>query len=441
MIGLSWRELYSLDAAALLLFAVSYYRNCYRQGYGIDFWHGQLLLFCIGPYFLTLFFITNPLNAVIVGSDFTRVTSAVPQVFFIVIIGYAFVVIGGNLWSFGLGVGARKAAVRALDVVPRCSLMLMSSWDLLVLLAMVCLCLQGALLLLYFSHNGFGFDLRAYTFDHPGVRPLAQITALSSVIVASHCLARYADTRELSLLLCTMLLSFGLLFFGQRGNIFAIFMNIGLCYVLRLRKRVSLAKVFLGVSLLVVLVLYLGNAREGKYSLGEFLGSLFFLLLYGNTFTDLRDFSWVYSGWNHVLWLGRTYLAGLVTFLPRGASDFRATWSFGIATGWTVGLDTESHPGLKPGLFGEAYFNFGWVGVLALGLLYGAVLRRVDIDVKAAMRARRPMMVKAYSSTTLLIVVSCAVTSLTLPLLYALIGVYLFAWVYLRAKDLVVAHP
>jgi oligosaccharide repeat unit polymerase len=434
---MSWPQLYDVDAVMLSLFAFSYYRNCYRKGYRIDVWHAQLLFFCVFPYLVMLYFARSPLNAVIVGEDFNRIVAAVPHVFMIVLAGYLSVLVGGELWGIRLGAGIRKTAAEVLEIIPRNSAMLMSSQDLLVVLSLGCALLQSILLALYFSHNGFGFDLRAYTFANPGIRPFAQVTALSSVIVASHCFARYVDTRELSLLACALVLSFGLVFFGQRGNIFAIYMYAGLCYFVRLRTRVSLLKICIFVGVLLALVLYLGNAREGKYSISAFFESAGFLMLYGNNFTDLRDFAWVYSAWNHSLWLGKTYLAGLATFLPRAASDFRATWSFGIATGWTVGLDTETHPGLKPGMFGEAFFNFGWLGSIVAGLLYGIILRRVDIDVKAAMRAARPSMIKGYASTATLILAACESDSLNLPFFYALIGIYLFSWVYLRAKVLV----
>ena len=108
-----------------------------------------------------------------------------------------------------------------------------------------------------------------------------------------------------------------------------------------------------------------------------------------------------------------------------------------MATDLTVGLDAELHPGLKPGLFGEGFFNFGLLGVVAVGILFGAILRRVDLDVKAAMREERPSMRKAFSSTMLLTVAGCFNTSLGLPALYALGGVYTLAWVLLEIRALI----
>lgn len=436
---MSWNTLYVIDAFAVGTFAISYYRNCYRKGYRADFWHALLLSSCVIPYMFMLPFADNDLNAVVVGRDFSRVVAEIPRVFLMAMVGYFFILVGGSLWRVRVGVGARKTTTRVLSVVPRCSMMLLSSRSLLVFLSLLCFSSQTLMLAAYFASNGFGFDLRSYTFTHPGVRPIAQIIALSSVIIASHCLARYVEKKEKILLACTLFLTLGLVFFGQRGNLVSIYLNVVLCYVVQRRDRISLIRIVGSVAAMIALVLYLGNVRAGQYSLVEFFLSIVFLAIYGNNFCDLRDFAWIYSAWNHQFWLGKTYLAGLATFIPRGASDFRETWNFGIATDWTVGLDPLLHPGLKPGLFGESFFNFGWLGVIAVGLIFGIMLRRVDIDVKAALRHPSPSMMKAFSATMLLSLAACFLGSPALPSFYALCGIYVFAWVYLRTLDMI--HP
>ena len=321
-----WPALYLLDVFALVVFLMTYYGMCYRRGYRIDFWSSQVFLYLVIPDMLLLPFARSDLNALVLGNDLARVVEVIPVVFLINMIGFAALNLGGGLWRVRVGAGVRTAAKRFLEMGPKCSMMLMSSREVLVLLVLVCLSLQGLLLGLYFTRNGFGFDLRAYTFENPGLRPLAQITALATVVVASHCLARFVDTREKVLLGGTVLLSFGLLFFGQRTNIALVFMNVTICYLVRLRSRVNLFKVIFLVAGLIALVFYLGNVREGQYSVQVFLASIAMLALYGNTFCDLRDFAWVYSSWNHELWLGKTYLAGwrplfrgaFRSFAPRG---------------------------------------------------------------------------------------------------------------------------
>jgi hypothetical protein len=160
-------------------------------------------------------------------------------------------------------------------------------------------------------------------------------------------------------------------------------------------------------------------------------------LLYGNTFSDLRDFAWVDALWDHNLWIGKTYLAALTAFVPRFVSEFRDAWGTGAATAITLGFDPHVHPGVRPGSFGESYFNFGLPGVVIVGLAIGVIFRRVDIDVKRALTAPRPSMRKAFASTMLLSVAGIFAISANSSAFFVLAGIYFFSWLCLSALRLV----
>ncbi len=434
---MSWIWLYFLDTLAIFSFVISYYLRCYRRGYRIDIWHSQLFLTCVLPDMLMLPFARSEMNGLVLGSDLAAVTAALPIVFLITLCGYFAILTGGGVWHFGLGVGARRAASRLLNVVPQCSMMLMSSRNLLVFHSSLCLVLQFSILAIYFSHNGFAFDLRAYTFANPTLRPIASTIASYSVIIASHCLARYVDRKERILLSCTLLLTFGLVFFGARSNLLSIYINVLLCYLIQRRDRVSLIRMAGLIVVIISVGFYLGSARAGQFSLADFFGAFAFLLLYGNNFSDLRDFAWVYSCWSHVFWMGKTYLAALTAFVPRFASHFRDTWGVGVATASTIGFDTQTHPGVRPSVFGEGFFNFGWLGVIAVGFSIGIILRRIDMDVKCALSTPRPSMMRAFASTMLISVVGAIAISANSSALYVIAGVYLFSWFCLGVLKIV----
>ncbi len=433
----TWDLLYTLDLCAFLFFLATYYRNCYRHGYRIDFWNSQIFLYCAIPIMAMLPFERDDLNAVIVGQDLPKIIEAMPTAFIVAISGFFALYIGGNLWRVQLGIGLRRTVNEGLNVFPRMSLMIMSSRSVLVGLSAVCLCLQAIILSIYFSGAGFGFDLRAYTFLNPGLRPITQIAALMSVMVASHSFARYVDTKEKVLLGCTLSIAAGLIFFGQRTNIALIFINVGLCYLVKLKSRVSILRIVLMGAFAITLGFYLSSLRDGQYSIGLFLAGLGFMAFYGNTFCDMRDFAWIYSNWDHHLWLGRTYMSGVATFVPRSALAFREKWTLGVVTNSTVGIDNDLHPGLKPGLFGESYFNFGWAGSLAVGIIFGLILRKVDRDVKLTFEDPSPSMRKAFSATSLLTVAGCFNTSLGFGALYAFLTVAVLAWIGLQVRTLV----
>src|SRR5215470_1430103 len=191
-----WTALYWIDAIAIAHFLISYYRNCYRKGYRIDFWHMQLFLACILPNMIMLPFARSDLNVVVLGGDLSAVVATLPTVFLITLIGYFAVLAGGAMWRLQAGLGLRRDASRVLDLLPRCALMLMSSRRILIFQALLCLLLQPLILVLYFSSCGLAFDLRSYTFENPTLRPVALLISNYSIVIASHCLARYIDTKE-----------------------------------------------------------------------------------------------------------------------------------------------------------------------------------------------------------------------------------------------------
>jgi oligosaccharide repeat unit polymerase len=259
-------------------------------------------------------------------------------------------------------------------------------------------------------------------------------------VIASHSLARYIDTKERILLACTLLLSFGLVFFGARSNIVSIYINILLCYLIKRRTRISLLKLAAMIFAILLAGLYLGSVRAGQYSLSDFFALFAVALLYGNNFSDLRDFAWVDALWNHKLWMGKTYLAALTAFVPRFASEFRDTWGTGAATATTLGFDPHVHPGVRPGSFGEGYFNFGLFGVIVVGLAIGVIVRRVDIDVKRALTGARPSMRKAFASTMLLSVAGVIAISANSSGFFVLGGIYVFSWLCLHIQRMVQLH-
>ena len=121
------------------------------------------------------------------------------------------------------------------------------------------------------------------------------------------------------------------MYFSASGtNIALIFINVILCYLVKLKSRVSILRITLMGAFAITMGFYLSSLRDGQYSLQLFFASLGFMMFYGNTFCDMRDFAWIYSNWDHHLWLGRTYMSGVATFVPRSALEFREKWTLGV---------------------------------------------------------------------------------------------------------------
>ncbi len=152
---------------------------------------------------------------------------------------------------------------------------------------------------------------------------------------------------------------------------------------LKLTKALKMVPVAMAVLIAAV---YLADVREGQYNIALTIATLGGKLFYGNNFSDLRDFAWVLSYWNGEYLVGNTHVAGLMAFIPSAISSFRGEWNWGVVTTSIVGLDSRVHPGLRTGTFGETYFNFGAIGVVLAGLVYGYMVRRLHNASLAAAR-------------------------------------------------------
>src|SRR5579862_497311 len=122
----------------------------------------------------------------------------------------------------------------------------------------------------------------------------------------------------------------------------------------------------------------------------------------------------------------------------RSSHLFRDSWGLGAATAASVGFDPQVHPGLRPGAFGEGYFNFGLLGVIAVGLVLGITLRWVDTEVKRALSAPRPSMMKAFAATMVLGISGSFAVSAGFSGVYVLAAVYLISWFCLSVQRIFV---
>src|SRR5260370_17067326 len=102
---MTWNFLYASDVLAIFLFAIPYYRNCYRRGYRIDFWHVQLFLVCVLPNFVLLPFAKSELNGLVLGADLTAVINVLPNVFLLTLLGYFAVLPAAHLSRLRLVLG------------------------------------------------------------------------------------------------------------------------------------------------------------------------------------------------------------------------------------------------------------------------------------------------------------------------------------------------
>ena len=143
----------------------------------------------------------------------------------------------------------------------------------------------------------------------------------------------------------------------------------------RRRKKRATHRMIVVVVLLGALGLFLQFVRSGGQGVVNILAMVneFF---YGNTFSDFRDGAFILHGYRakygHSLLMGKSYLAGLLSFIPSSISSYRQNWAWGRFT--TANLfGMMNHFGLRGGNSMEAYLNFGILGVIVFSCLQGVV--------------------------------------------------------------------
>ena len=413
-------------------FLWSYYQNCYRKGYRIDLWHFNLLmnLFVIH---IMLPFDRSDLNIFALGPILLRrAQNNMTEAYLVSAFGYFCLLVGGSLWRIRLNLGIRRQAASLFEIPARLSLVLLQSRLLLLVQSAVAVALIGMVLAYYFKTAGFGFNLRSLELVDPVLRASANFVSFFSVLIGSFCAARYFRLRETSILAALLCISVGLVFFGSRYLIAELFMSAFLVYLVELRQKLRLIWLFATMFLALAASVLLDALRSHNFSASRIASTSGISILYGNSFSDTRDFALILSSWDRHYFLGKTYLAGLFAFVPRFLSPFRDKWALGVVTATMAGFSPREHPGLRVGSFGEAYLNFGLLGVLLVGLFVGALLRLIDIRVKQSLDQLPSSGVRVYSYLNIGLLTSVALNSTGAATSYTILLTFLTSWLLVR---------
>ncbi|GAB3777518.1 hypothetical protein GCM10028818_24800 [Spirosoma horti] len=222
-------------------------------------------------------------------------------------------------------------------------------------------------------------------------------------------------------------------FLGVRAPIIWGGLSFGVLYVLTHKNGyIPIYKVTLFIMATLVVIMGLSfirnSSRDSDIEFNFDIAMLSFLpeIFYGNTFSDLRDFSWVLGYWNREHYWGLSYIAAFLSFIPSSIFPIRDLYGIGKITVRAAGLDIDTHPGLRMGMFGEMYINFGIIGVVLFGILWGYIYRRLDVLTKRYAKEGNIIKVTSivvYSSFISYLTVSAGfwgfyITSFVLAVLY-----------------------
>ena len=376
-----------INGVLIVHFFVSWHLSALKTGWTIDFWHASLFLSYFLTFLLMFPFASANLNALVIGNrnlEFAK--RSITTAYLISLTGYLSIFVGGAIFNYykfntliyGVLIKPVKATLGSLYKqisINRKTSRLVAFFYFMAL----------GIALLFAFRGGKLNDPRGYYAQNNQFLFLFNFVNSLSGIVSGFLIARiFQFNKAVDKMLFALFIA-ATLFIGSRGGIIGPILGYFTSLVyFKMKGKVNLLKTVLFALGMLCLILGLSFFRSGDLSVEVVLSSFLIQLFYGNTFSDLRDFSWVLSVWDGQYFYGKTYMAAFISFIPSSISAFRSEWSIGKVTAIMAGYSPKEHPGIRPGMFGESFLNFGIIGVIIIGVLLGYTWRYIDYKIKEA---------------------------------------------------------
>lgn len=389
----------------LLFYIYTWYNDCYREGYKIDFWHYSLFLPFIVLMHVMYPFSGSILNDITTGGRMVYISEYIDQAYLYCLLGYVLTYCG---YFFAKSSNKYNLIISKFLIKANSTggLMIEKALDskTIVRLMSILLFFTTAMFFLYsYIKFGMAYNYRDLLLADQNMTTLFNswnsiFSALGVFIIIG-----FFQKKDFFLLLVLILVIFLAFFTGSRGTIFFTLFGGIIIYLIGLKKKLNLKYLTILIIISFIVLSYMGTLRSGKEyeSNSDFF---LFSLLFGNNFSDLRDFAWILSYWDKTFLYGKSYLAALISFIPSSLIEFRQHYNIAAYTNDFLGFDSRLHPGLRPVIFGESYLNFGIVGVIFIGFIGGYITKFVDLQIKQSINLYPNNYVKAYSKTFLHIV-------------------------------------
>lgn len=411
-------------------FLYSLYRRCWRKGLVIDFWHLVVGQGVIVPFFLMYPFASAIPNFIAIGPAITDAQGSFGDAFLINLLGYLALIAGTS--------GVRKHP----QAWPRTNQGLYERWALRIRHAVLetqisvrlleLSALIGLVLLVY-SQISFGavFGVRDRLFQEPSTRALFNLWYSLHVVSFGLAAIRFYQRRSLYVGALLAVSFTSAVVTGSRSMALLPALDVGLVYLVVFRDQLRWRVIIITAAILLAAMTAVTSLRTGERvsSLEESdIGLPLVGMLYGNTFSDLRDFAWVLSAWqqsgDYLYGLG--YASSVLSFVPRSLSEFRERYALAIYTNELVGIDSTEHPGLRGGKFMEPFLNFGLLGVLVVGFIAGRFLGRSTELIKLQAKNAQGL-ARGYSAIIPYFIVSQLMNSAGFWVVYVYLAVFVVA--------------
>jgi len=423
-----------INAILIVHFFSSWYVSSKKTGWALDPWHVGLLLCYFLPFLLMYPFASSSENFVSVGTHITAIQRFFSEAYYVSLTGYIAIFAGGIIFKLY----HYKTVINTIFIAP-IKYTLGTLFEKVVINNTVVWFLFFLYFLLLSILLGMAYragslnDPRRYFYMNEGMgRAIYNFTASLSGIVSLTLTARIFQFNKLGDKIFFAFFLLGTVFIGSRSSALAPLLSLIINVIyLNWKGRIKFKKLALYAFVMLTALNLVGLFRAGKIGVSNSSNKSAATteIFYGNTFSDLRDFAWVLSAWDREPFYGKTYATALISFIPSTYSSFRTEWGIGKVTAKLGGFNPKEHPGLRPGLFGESYLNFGIFGVLLMGILIGYTSKYADHKIKYyAYTDNKIEVFKAGLSLSL--VGNLSITAGFFGI-YATLGIFLFLYFFL----------
>lgn len=343
-----------------------------KEGIIIDLWAYNHIAVWLW-YFIIYPFADSIINWGAVGSALWNIHRGLEEAFKVTFIGYAFLWIGKFVYDHKT---QSKNTTDLTGLSKKIFLVYAThrTRNIYILFHIPFFLLIGFYGLMY-----WGNDIREIIGVNAALRPIMNLvmTACSTFISIYSCL--YLHNHKKIHLYYSIIFSLFAITLSSRAVLFSPIVMTFIFYAISRGRKISFSQMVIIGLVVIIGIFSLAFFRKGNLSDMDST-ALLNNILYGSTFSDIRDFAWVLGYWDHELLQGKTYIAGIFSFIPSAISEFRQQWGLGHFTLMTTGLysDDSFHGGLRCTIFGESYFNFGLIGVIIISFIYGYYFEKIN---------------------------------------------------------------
>lgn len=421
--------LLAVDFVVIAHYLVHWRYSYCKTGWAIDYWHFSVFMAFILPVFIMYPFAGSLFNYFTIGQNCFLAASYVDTAYVISFIGYAAIFLGRYFADLLIIAGILNGRQSEGIIMRNFEGLLYRNINSRTVIGMLCgLVIPFVLSIIVIQiKTGYLFNPRAFFMAYPEFRPLYNLTLSLNPIAIVYVGLKWISNKRLSSLAVLLILTSSSLFLGTRGAMLGPLLTLFAFYLFSKQRSSRISVLVAGAIMFSSLVVVL-EALRSKIGISTALAGVLGSFLYGNNFSDVRDFAWILSKWDGSYIFGRSYVAALISFIPSSILAFRQEWSISKVTNAIVGLDPTLHSGLRPGPFGEAYFNFGLFGVFMIGLVAGISMRLCDLQIKSTFTNSGDIVAAYVRSARMMIVGAFFITAGFWGLYtFLLINIFLFA--------------